>query len=138
MAGEEIKKFVDEIGAGEPPPDSEGHVQWRAIFRRSNYFIFDGKLMIVKISRSSKPFWGVGKQYIDLLNSLDDYYLILLCSQKEGWAFVKKEIDAHIKSGRWKLREKDSNYKINSPLPDNNSFTSPENFLRKWGVRKLD
>ena len=112
MAGEEIKEFVDAIDAKAPPPGSEEYVKWRALFKRSNYFVFDGKFMIVKISRSPKPVWGVGRKYIDLLNSQDDYCLILLCSKKEGWAFVKKEINAHIENNQWKLGS-DNDFKIN-------------------------
>jgi hypothetical protein len=80
----DIAYFVSEIGAKEPSPSSEIYSQWKAIFKRSNYFILNNKFMIVKISRSNKPFWGVGKDFIDLLNSLDDYYLVLLVSKAEG------------------------------------------------------
>ena len=130
----DIGGFVAAIGAKEPSPDSGNYAKWKAIFRRSNYFLFNGKFMIVKISRSKKPFWGVGKEFIDLLNSLDDFYLVLLISQREGWVFSKSEVNAQIKSGRWNLREADNNYKINYPLPDNNSFFSPKTFLKKLGL----
>jgi len=130
----DIKSFVDEIGAKEPSSSSESYAEWRTIFRRSNYFLLNGMVMIVKISRSEKPFWGVGKNFIDLLNSSEDYYLVLLISPREGWVFDKQEVNANISSKRWNLREKDNNYKINYPLPDRNSFFSPKNFLKKVGV----
>lgn len=130
----DIADFVAAIGATAPSPSSENYAKWKAIFKRSNYFILNKKFMIVKISRSKKPFWGVGKDFIDLLNSLDDYYLVLLISSSEGWAFTKSEVNAHIGSNRWNLREADNNYKINYPLPDSNSFFSPRGCLKILGL----
>jgi len=130
----DVAQFVAAIGAKEPSPDSENYAKWKAMFKRSNYFLFNGKFMVVKISRSKKPFWGVGKDFIDLLNSRDDYYLVLLISPREGWLFSKGEVNTHIKSKRWNLREADNNYRINYPLPDSNSFFSPRNFLKKLGL----
>jgi hypothetical protein len=86
---------------------------------------------MVKISRSEKPFWGIGKPFIDLLNNFD-YLLILLVSNLEGWVFSKEEVNSNIKNKKWNLREADKNFKINWPLPDRNSFYSPENFLKKF------
>lgn len=133
-ADKDIAEFVAAIDAKAPSPGDENYANWKATFRRPNYFLFNGKFMIVKISRIKKPFWGVGKNYIDLLNSLDDYYLVLLISPREGWVFTKSEVNAQIKSGRWHLREADNNYKIHYPLPDSNSFFSPRNFLKKLGL----
>lgn len=130
----DIAEFVAAIGAKAPSSVSENYAKWKAIFKRSNYFLFNGKFIIVKISRIKKPFWGVGKDFIDLLNSLDDYYLVLLISPREGWVFAKSEVNAHIKNGRWNLREADNNYKIHYPLPDSNSFFSPKSFLKKLGL----
>ena len=130
----DIAQFVAAIGAKEPSPDSGNYAKWRALFKRSNYFLFNGKFTIVKISRIKKPFWGVGKEFVDLLNSLDDYYLVLLISPREGWVFTKGEVNSHIKSRRWNLREADNNYKINYPLPDGNSFFSTKHFLKNLGL----
>jgi len=93
------------------------------------------KFLIVKISRSKTPFWGIGKDFLDLLNRFEqiDYFLILLVSGKEGWVFSRQEVNANITSQKWKLREADNNYKINWPLPDTNSFTSPDTFLKRIG-----
>jgi len=130
----DIAVFVAAIGAKEPSPSSENYAKWKAIFKRSNYFILNKKFTIVKISRSKKPFWGVGKDFVDLFNSLDDYYLVLLISSSEGWVFTKSEVNAHIGSKRWKFREADNNYKINYPLPDGNSFFSPRGCLKRLGL----
>ncbi len=137
----EILEFTSAIGATEPQPADETYSAFRAIFRRSNYFILRGtppkpnKFLVVKISRSKTPFWGIGKDFLDLLNKFEqiDYYLVLLASGKEGWMFSREQVNANIRSQRWKLREADNNYKINWPLPDANSFTSPDIFLRRVG-----
>lgn len=126
----DIEYFISEIGAKEPSPSSQNYSTWKAIFKRSNYFILNKKFIIVKISRSKKPFWGVGKDIIDILNSLDDYYLVLLTSKTEGLVFTKNEVNSYIQNKRWKLREADNNYKINYPLSDKNSFFSPRGCLK--------
>lgn len=132
-ADRDIAQFIDAIGAEEPSPDSQTYAQWKNLFKRSNYFRLNGKLMIVKISRTKPPFWGVGKKFLDFFNAfMDDYYLVLLVSSREGWVFTKSEITARIRKRLWNLGA-DNDYKINYPLPDSNSFFSPQNFLKKLG-----
>lgn len=130
----EIQEFTTSIGATEPDPSSENHKQFRQLFKRHNYFVWNGTFLIVKISRSKKPFWGVGKEFIDFLNSLNNYYLVLLTSGKEGWVFNKSEINNFIEIKKWNLREADNNYKINFPLPDKNSFMTRKKFFKIAGV----
>lgn len=130
----DIQQFATAVGAKEPKPGTQAYENFRAIFRRPNYFLLKGKFLIIKISRTPRPFWGVGKDFLDLLEDFE-YYLVLLTSSKEGWVFSKAEVKASISSDRWRLREKDQNYKINPPLPDNNSFTSPQQFLNKLGLK---
>lgn len=120
----DIKQFVDAIGAKEPSPNAKNYAVWKAIFKRSNYFLFNGKFMIVKISRSKPPFWGVGKNFINLLNSFYDYYLALLVSGHKGWVFSKTEVNTYIRNKEWNLRKVDNSYKIHYPLPDKNRFLS--------------
>jgi hypothetical protein len=134
----DIKKFTAAIGAGEPAADSKNYAVWKSVFRRSNYFIFNKQIMVVKISRSERPFWGLGKNYIDFLNTLDDYYVVLLISAREGWVFSKSEVNMHVRSNRWKLRIADNNYKMNFPLPDRNSFFSPRNLLDKLDLSTVN
>ena len=125
----EVREFTQKIGAEEPEKGTEFYSQYRRMFRRSNYFILNGKMLIIKISRSNPPFWGVGKKFVDFLDSLD-YFLVLLTSSKEGWILSKKEIKANIESDRW--RRSNTDYKINlNTLYGRNSFLSPEHFLRK-------
>jgi len=129
--GNEIQDFAQAIGAITPQTGSEHYATFKAIFKRSNYFFLGNKFIMVKISRSERPFWGIGKLFVDLLNNFD-YFLILLVSNREGWAFSKEEVNSNIKSKKWNLRKADNNYKINWPLPDRNAFYSPENFLKKF------
>lgn len=130
----EIKEFVEAIGAIEPKPSDESYSLFKSVFKRSNYFRLNREFLIVKISRSEKPFFGVGKPYIELLNLLDNYFLILLVNSREGWVYSKIEINAYIEHAIWRLNDKDNNYKINSyTLKDENLFASPDEFLRKLG-----
>jgi hypothetical protein len=130
----DIAKFVEAVGAREPLADDQSYMAFRRMFKRHNYFLLDGRFLIIKISRSERPFWGVGKDYIDFLNGLNKYYLVLLVSAREGWVFSKTDVDANIRSQKWKLREDDNNYKINPPLPDRNSFAGAKSFRQKVGV----
>jgi len=130
----EIGEFVKAIGAKEPSSGHPSYSLFRGVFRRSNYFVLNGVFLIVKISRSEKPFWGVGRKYIELLNGADNYYLVLITQTKDGWFFSKRDVNNNIERGIWRLREKDDNYRINFPLPDNRSFASPTDFLTKPGL----
>ena len=125
---QEIIEFTTAVGAKEPSPGSPKYNEFRTLFKRSNYFVLRGKFVIVKISRSPRPFWGVGKSFIDFLNVFDDYLLVLLTSARDGWVCNKKEINRNIESGSWMLSKTD--YKINPyTLKSQDSFSSPETFL---------
>lgn len=127
---EDILEFARKVGAEEPEEGTEFYRRYRATFPRQNYFFLAGKILIIKSSRSDPPFWGVGEKYLNFLDSLD-YFLVLLTSNRGGWLFSKKEVKANIAGDKWRLRAKDRNYKINRPLPDRNSFFSPEHFLNR-------
>lgn len=126
---DEVREFAQKVGAEEPEEGTDFYLQYRKRFRRPNYFMLNGKMIIIKISRSNPPFWGVGKQILDFLDPLD-YILVLLTSSREGWIFDKMEIKRNITNGTW--RQSGTDYKINRhTLLDRNSFFSPENFLIK-------
>lgn len=125
----EVKQFTEAVGAIAPEEGHPLYNQFRQIFRRQSYFVLNNKFIIVKISRTTKPFWGLTKKYVDILNQLDNYFLVLLTSEKEGYCFPKAEINRNIESGKWSISK--DQYKINPPLPDRNSFYSAENFLKK-------
>ena len=122
------------VGATEPLVGDKTYDTFRQLFKRHNYFTLKNRLLIIKISRSKRPFWGVGKDFIDLLNKTPTYNLVLLVSSREGWVFSKDEVNANIRSEKWKLRETDNNYKINLPLPDLNTFAGAARFYEKLGI----
>ena len=129
----EIEDFSRAIGAVEPQPGNKHYSIFKSIFRRSNYFLLGDKFLMIKISRTKKPFWGIGKEFVDFLNNFD-YFLVLLVSNDEGWVFSKGEVNTNIRNKKWNLREEDNNYKINPPLPDKNSFYSYATFIKKIGA----
>ena len=133
---QDISKFVEAVGAVEPPANDESYMTFRHIFKRHNYFVLEGRFLIVKVSRSDRPFWGVGKKFIDLLNGLNDYYLVLLVSSSEGWVFSKAEVMVNIRNLEGKLRGTDNNYKINPPLPNRNAFANPKTFRKMIGINE--
>ena len=126
----DIKRFVDAIGAKIPLTGTEHYSAFRKLFKRQNYFQLGSELLVVKISRSNNPFWGLTKAIIDTTNGLNSFSVVLLTSATEGWLFSKSEVNAHIRSGEWPLAL-DGNYKINSPLPDNHAFKSVSGFRAK-------
>lgn len=115
--------------------DSLDCVEDKTNFNRSNYFKFrdTSTTIAIKISRSPKPFFGIDKRVIEIANSHDDkFYLVLLTSDKSGWVYSKKEVNLNINNGFWKFRPEDRNYKINyGDLSDANYFTSHSIFLNK-------
>jgi hypothetical protein len=127
---QEIKEFTEGIGAYEP--DGDGYILFRSLFKKSNYFLFKDRFMIVKVSRSPRPFWGVGKKFLTFFKKLEsNYLLVLLVSGREGWVFDKRDVEYNIEKGFWKLNPKDENYKINLPLKDKHSFSTHQQFLKK-------
>lgn len=120
----EIRAFVDHIDC----------VEDKINFSRSNYFKFRDTttLVAIKISRSPKPFFGIGKQVIEFANRNEDkFYLVLLVSNKSGWIFSKSEVNSNIKNCFWK-KAQDDNYKINhGDLSPANYFISYDMFLNK-------
>lgn len=127
----DIKVFVDAVGATTPLEGTEHYEKFRTIFKRENYFTLDKRFLVIKISRSEKPFWGLTKSIIDFVNELDDYSLVLLTSPTAGWIFSKSQVNDHIESGAWALRKADGNYKINMPLPEDNAFSLASYFRKK-------
>ena len=72
--------------------------------------------------------------YDDFVNELNNYYVVLLISPREGWVFSKSEVIANIRSEKWRLREADNNYKINPPLPNVSAFAGKARFYEKLGI----
>lgn len=124
----EIEIFVDNIEAIEVKFNTEE----KKFFKKRNYFKFPDNqtLLIVKISRSKKPFYGVRSNVIEFANKeYENYFLILLTSDKVGWVFSKRKINLNIKANIWR-EAKDKNYKINyGTLLESHYFSSCDNFF---------
>jgi hypothetical protein len=104
------------------------------MFKRQNYFTINDCFLVIKISRSERPFWGLTKAIIDFLNQLNDYSVVLLTSPTESWVFSKSQVNGHMRSGHWALREADGNYKVNMPLPHSNMFSTTSRLLSHVGA----
>lgn len=134
MPDPDITAFAEMVGATEPSPGDDMYASFRHMFKRHNYFILRGRFLIVKISRIERPFWGLGKDFVDFVNKLNNYYVVLLTSPREGWVFSKADVNANIRGDRWRLRDKDNNYKIHPPLPDRNAFAGKTRFYEKLEI----
>jgi len=130
----EIIQFANSIGANEPSEADEIYGLYRSLFRERNYFRHSSGFLVIKISRSEKPFWGLTKEIMKELNSHFSYNLILLKSASRGWVFSKEETMRYIERRDWNLDSKGLQYKINMPLPDANMFFGPKGCLKKLGV----
>jgi len=108
------------------------------LFRRDNYFSLNDVFLIVKISRSSRPFWGFGKDFFDLFNMLTEntkpYFFVALISKESGWLLPKQEIINQIFDDDLSYSENQGQYKINPyNLRDRYSFLSAKSFVIKIG-----
>lgn len=132
----EVQEFVDAVGAKFPRPQDEEYALFSVVTRRGNYFVHPEGFMIVKLSRSDKPFWGLGKKHVDFLNDLlDNYFLVLLESSNSGHLFNKEEINTNIRRSAWGLSG--SEYKINiSSLPRRNVCRNVEQFIDRIQTTK--
>ena len=127
----EIIQFATSIGAGEPSETDEVYGLYRSLFRERNYFKHPSGFLVIKISRSPKPFWGLTREIMNTLNEHFSYNLILLKSASQGWVFSKQETVRNLQSRDWNLDSKGLQYKINMPLPDSNMFFGPKGCLKK-------
>lgn len=122
MEEKEITTFANALGAKEIYP----------FFVRHHYFLLNNRPTIIKISRNDEPFFGVGKKFIDLFGFLEDYLLVLLVNENDGWVYDKNAVKNCIDNGRWKLSCKDNEYKINhNKLKSSHEFNGIQQFLAK-------
>ncbi len=94
--GNEVLDFANQIGATDLKTVFD-YSEFHGLFKRRNYFLIDkNKFLIIKISRSNRPFWGFGKKFFDLFNTLTEksgnYFFVALVSEKSGWVLSKREI----------------------------------------------
>ena len=139
---DEVVSFAIKIGATDLKSVFD-YSEFHGLFKRRNYFLLDkNKFLIVKISRSKiRPFWGLGKKFFDLFNTLTekggDYFFVALVSNESGWVLSKKDILGQISDGSLSYSENQAQYKINNyNLKDHYGFTSVDGFLSKIGVSK--
>ena len=130
--GDEVREFIESVGAEIPSSDCAEYAKWRKLARRPNYFILGSRFLVVKVSRSPVPFWGLSKKAVDLLANEQDYLVVLLVSGREGWVYAKAEILGRIRQDDWRLCKEQ--YKINHcTLCDSHFFSTAEQFLRRTG-----
>lgn len=60
----EVKEFIDGVGAVDIEPSDNAYSLFRTYFRKQNYFICNKGFLIVHLSRSKKPFWGLGRKFL--------------------------------------------------------------------------
>lgn len=131
----EIIDFAVSIGAKEFDKSEEHYAALKKMFRERNYFRHEAGFLIIKISRSKKPFYGLTKEILDFLNKYIDYKVILLKPSSQGWVFTKDEVNKNINSKTWRLDKTGAQYKINMPLPDSNHFLGLKGCLKRLGVK---
>ena len=127
----EIVRFAAAIGATEPDEGDEIYSLYRSVFREHNYFRHPSGLLVIKLSRSPRPFWGLTRTIIKTLNAHFNYHVILLTRTGQGWVFTKEETNSQIESRAWNLDSKGDQYKINAPLPDANGFMGPKTCMQR-------
>jgi hypothetical protein len=135
----ELEDFTENINAirmQDLGDDNEYKKKLRFWFKKDNYFVFKGHILVIKISRIKKPFYGVGKEFIDFFNTGKlDYFLVLLTSNHSGWIYSKNEVNGKIKNNEWRLRPQDNNYKINyGKLDDKDYFYFCKEFESKVSI----
>jgi hypothetical protein len=138
----EIKQFAQSINACDVHDYSGDQVMskressWarRPKFRRGHYFVLELNnetyFLIMKISRSYPPFWGVGENNLNycLKFSKTHPFLILLDSDHSGWVYSKNDINQCLKLGNWSYSNRD--HKINrNNVTDKIWFNSKEGFF---------
>ena len=78
--------------------------RFNGFLKRRNYFVLgEDTYLIIKVSRTSKPFFGLGKQFIELFNDLTEnsgtYYFVGLDSATSGWLVSKSRLLQEIENG---------------------------------------
>jgi hypothetical protein len=141
MMDNEVIEFANEIGSSDLKEIFED-TEYRSLFKRRNYFLLnDDIFLVIKISRNNtRPFWGFGEEFIELLNKLTKnkgtYYFVALESSTSGWFFSKKDILDSISDRSLSYSPEQKQYKINNyNLRHQKRFTSPQGFLSLIGVQ---
>ena len=134
---DEVISFAEELGATDLKSVFYNS-EYRGLFKRSNYFLLDQDIfLIIKISRNKiRPFYGVGKAFLDLFNTLTtkngNYYFVALDSPESGWVLSKHQILNMISNKTLSCSGDKREYKINDyNLKEQDYFRSVDGFLGK-------
>ena len=132
-----VLQFAQAIGALDLSQKFRG-TKYGMLFKRRNYFLSkENNFLIIKTSNNKiRPFWGVGKKFIEFFNMITEdhgnFFIVALVSNRSGWVFSKREINSYIEDSSWSYSEKQQQYKINNyNLKDKNGFTSVDRFFAK-------
>lgn len=136
----EVLEFSEEIGAKDLKQMLQG-TEARSIIKRRNYFSLKNDIfLIIKISRNKRqPFFGLGKQFLDLFDLLTKdkgiYYFIGLDTKNSGYVLSKSQLHNLISNRSLSCSADGKEYKINYyNLKDTDHFVSPRSFLKKIGI----
>ncbi len=97
-----------------------------------NLFIKDGIILIIKVSRTDKKFYGANGNILDtLIYALEEnsihFGIVLLNNEQGGWFYPDNIIFNKIQRGIWR-KANDGDYKINFPFTDSFYFNSYDDF----------
>ena len=113
---DEVLTFAKQLGALDLKDLRSRDPRLRIIKRRNYFLLGKDTYLIVKISRIEKPFFGLGKQFVDLFNELTEksgtYYFVGLDSHNTGWLISKNSLLQDINNGSISYSERESQYKI--------------------------
>lgn len=128
MIQNEVEEFINFIQAK------------RKIFDvyKGNLFIKDNTILIIKISRTEKKFYGVCSNILDLLIygvKVDNikFGIVLLKNNHEGWFYPENIVIENIEKNIWK-KATDQQYKINSPFDTTLYFNNYIGFKRIFSI----
>lgn len=97
-------------------------------FFKGNIFYKEDRILLIKISRTKNPFWGLNGNLMDLLlegskENKIKFSIILLITSYDGWVYPQSKVINMIENKRWK-KNSNGQYLINSPLDHNLSFST--------------
>ena len=128
MIQNEVEEFVNLIQAKRKAFD----------IYKGNIFAKDNTILIIKISRTEKVFYGVCSNILDLLifgekNKKIQFGIVLLKNNHEGWFYPENIVIDNIEKNIWK-KATDQQYKINNPLDTTLYFNNCIEFKRIFSM----
>ena len=105
--------------------------------RAGKYFTLDDMWVILRLSRSKRPFFGFRLATLDTFAREGRFALVLLTSKATGYALSASQVVRQITEGRWRLA-RDLEYKIDLPLPLECAFTDIDRLGILLGMASRD